>query len=423
MHIAIIGNGVSGVTAAIRIRRHHPDWKISLISGESKYHYSRPALMYIFMGHMRFQETKPFEDSYWEENRINLVRAWVTRVDVEGKQLELHGQGAIPYDRLLIATGSKPNKFGWPGQDLQGVQGLWGLYDLKQLYETAKRTRHAVIVGGGLIGIELAEMLHSRGIGVTFLVREESYWNNILPAEESAMINDLIREAKIDLLLGTELDQIVDDGQGRCCAVKTKDGRRIECELVGLTAGVTPNVDLLKGSGLELGRGVLVDRSLRTSVPDVFAAGDCAEIRTPEGERNQIQQVWYTGKMQGEVVGDVMSGQERTHDSGIWFNSAKFLDLEYQTYGKVNLRVPDEENLFWQHPEEKVAIRVVHLGGKVIGFNVMGTRWRHEVCERWLAEARPVNEVLDRLEEAHFDPEFYRTHLTQAVPALKAQLS
>ncbi|MEM7309223.1 MAG: FAD/NAD(P)-binding oxidoreductase [Planctomycetota bacterium] len=422
MHVAILGNGVAGVSTALRLRERLPDCRITLVSGESKYHYSRPALMYVFMGHMRFEDTKPFEDSYWAEQRIELLRAWVTEVDFEERRLELHNAPPLSYDKLVLATGSKPNRFGWPGQDLAGVQGLWGLYDLKELYDNARQTEHAVIVGGGLIGIELAEMLHSRGIHVTFLVREESYWDNILPKEESGILNELIREAGIELRLSTELKEIVDDGAGRCCAVVTGEGERIDCQLVGLTAGVSPNVDLVRESPLAVGRGILVGRSLRASLPDVYAAGDCAEIETPEGERNLIHQVWYTGKMQGEVVADVIAGDEREYRPGTWFNSAKFLDLEYQTYGRVGLRVPGEENLFWRHPGGKHAIRIVHKEGRVIGFNLMGIRWRHEVCERWLTEPATLDHVLDHLEEANFDPELFRRHEGAAREAFRSAL-
>ena len=423
MHVAIIGNGITGVTAGLRLREKAPDCRITLISGESKYHYSRPALMYIFMGHMTYRETKPFEDSFWEEKGIDLLRAWVTRIDVDRKELELHGAPPVGYDKLLVATGSKSNKFGWPGQDLDGVQGLYGLDDLKRLYEVAERTRHAVIVGGGLIGVELAEMLHSRGIHSTFLVREESYWNNIIPKEESGMINRIIREQGIGLKLKTELKEIVDDGSGRCCAVITGADERIDCQLVGLTAGVGPNIDLVRESAIETARGVLVDWSLRTNVPDVYAAGDCAELVDPEGGRNTIQQVWYTGKMQGEVVGDIMAGEERTYDPGIWFNSAKFLDLEYQVYGRVNMNVPGERSLVWEHADHLHAVRIVYTDEGVIGFNLMGIRWHHEVCERWLCEKRPVAWVLDHLEEANFDPEFFRRYENEMARTFRGQLS
>ncbi len=423
MHLAVIGNGVAGVTAALRVRERHPDWRITLISGESTYHWSRPALMYVFMGHMRYEDTKPFEDSFWGEKRLSLVRAWVTGIDTSAKTLQLHRGAPITWDKLLIATGSKPNKFGWPGQDLRGVQGLWGLNDLKQLIDNVAACRRAVIVGGGLIGIELAEMLHSRGIHVTFLVRESSYWSGILPDGESAMLNRVIRAEGIDLRLETELESIEDDGSGRVGAVTTKAGERIECQVVGLTAGVSPNLDVVKTSSIETGRGVLVDRSFRTSVPDVYAAGDCAEIRGDEGERNAIQQVWYTGKQQGVVAGDVIAGLDRTYVTGLWFNSAKFLDVEYQTYGLVNREVEGERNLYWEHPDGRRAVRIVHTPEGVIGFNVMGLRWRHEVCESWLRASVSVEHVLERLEDANFDPELYGRHEDAVRAAFRVELS
>ena len=423
MHVVIIGNGVTGVTAAIRLRERHPDWRITIISGESSYHYSRPALMYIFMGHMSYKSTKPFEDHFWPKNRLDLLRDWVTGIDTERKRLRLHKSGTLDYDKLLIATGSKSNKFGWPGQDLDGVQSLYDLLDLRTLYENVKTTRNAVIVGGGLIGIELAEMLHSRNIHVTFLVREESFWDNIIPGEESRMINQVIRDQGIGLKLKTNLKEIVDDGTGRACAVITDKDERIDCELVGLTAGVSPNIDLVKDTVIETNRGVLVDKSFRASSPEVYAAGDCAEIRTKNGGRNLIQQVWYTGKKQGEVVGDVLAGDNRSYDPGIWFNSAKFFDLEYQVYGQVNMGIQDERNLIWEHPNHRHSVRIVYTKEGVIGLNLMGIRYRHQVCDSWIAERRPVADILENLEEANFDPEFFRRYEAEIVGTLKEQIS
>ena len=423
MHVVIIGNGITGVTAALRIRALQPDWKITMISGESTYHYSRPALMYVFMGHMRYADTKPYPDSFWGEQRIELVRDWVTEIDKGRQRLTLHRAGTLDYDALLLATGSKSNMFGWPGQDLGRVQGLYDLMDLRRLYDNVQGARRAVIAGGGLIGIELAEMLHSRGVHVTFLVREASYWNNVLPPEESAMINRIITEAGMDLRLETNLVEIVDDGTGNACAVKTDKDERIECQLVGLTAGVSPNIDLVAGSEIETGRGILVDWSLRTKAAHIYAAGDCAELVDPEGGRNTLQQVWYTGKLQGRVVGEVIAGRELTYDPGIWYNSAKFLDLEYQTYGQVNMRVPGEQSLVWEHANGLHLVRIVHVAGRVIGFNLMGLRYRHEVCERWIREEREVEYVIERLGEANFDPEFHARHESEIARTLRAQLT
>src|SRR5690606_24217509 len=238
------------------------------------YFFSRTALMYIFMGHMRFEDIQPYEPWFWEKNRIQLRKAWVEKIDFTQKQLRFSEGDPLHYDKLIIATGSAPNKFGWPGQDLKGVSGLYSYQDLENMEAHSPGLQRAVIVGGGLIGIEMAEMFHSRHIPVTLLVREASYWDMVLPPEESEMVSRHIREHGLDLRLSTALKEIVDDGQGRACAGIANTGERIDCGYVGLTAGVHPNIGFLKNDQLETDRGILVDEHLQTNIPDVYATGD-----------------------------------------------------------------------------------------------------------------------------------------------------
>ena len=327
-HLVIIGNGVAGITTARNVRKQS-EMKITVISSESKHFFSRTALMYIFMGHMRFDDTKPFEDWFWGKNKINLVYAHVDKIDTENKSLVLNNGEIISYDKLLVATGSHSNKFGWPGQDLPGVQGLFTKQDLDLLEENTKNVKNAVIVGGGLIGIELAEMLHTRGIHVTFLIRENYYWDNILPKEDSQLICKEILQHGMDLFLKTNLKEILAGDDGRVRAVVTDKGDEIGCQFVGLTPGVHPNIDLVKDSKIETDRGVLVNDYLETNIPDIYAAGDCVEIKaTKEGERNRFEQLWYTGRMHGEALANTICGNRTKYERGIWFNSAKFMDME-----------------------------------------------------------------------------------------------
>ncbi|MEM9920261.1 MAG: FAD/NAD(P)-binding oxidoreductase [Bacteroidota bacterium] len=412
MHVVIIGNGISGITAA-RFIRKLSDHQITVISAETDHFFSRTALMYIYMGHMRFEDTKPYEDWFWEKNRIDLKRAYVENIDPNDKQLHLQGGEQMAYDKLIIACGSTPNKFGWPGQDLERVGGLYSYQDLENMEKYSEGLKRAVIVGGGLIGIEMAEMFHSRHIPVTFLVREKSYWSGVLPAEESAMINRHIQEHGFDLRLSTELKEIVDDGQGRACAVITSKDERIECEYVGLTAGVRPNIGFLEGSGIETQKGILVDAHLQTNIADIYAIGDCAQMRAPQPGRRPIEAIWYTGRMMGETVAYNICQKAVDYDPGIWFNSAKFLDIEYQVYGDVRAKAPENhQSLYWEHRDGRKSIRIIYDKNdqRILGFNLMGVRYRHEVCEKWLAEKPPVEEVLQNLSMANFDPEFYKEY-------------
>ena len=255
-HVVIIGNGISGVTLARHIRKLS-DKKITIISAEAEYFFSRTALMYVYMGHMKFEHTQPYEDWFWDKNRIDLKQGFVEFIDTNSKVLHFSHGETLNYDKLVIATGSKPNKFGWPGQDLEGVMGMYHKQDLENLEKYApnnKECKRAVIVGGGLIGIELAEMLNSRRIPVTFLVRESSFWNGVLPEGESGIINRHIRNHHIDLRLSTNLKEIKSDENGKVISVIIEEtGEEIECDVVGLTAGVSPNIDFLKDSEIETG--------------------------------------------------------------------------------------------------------------------------------------------------------------------------
>ena len=417
-NIVIIGNGIAGISAARHIRKLS-DKRIIVISGETDYFFSRTALMYVYMGHMKFEHIQPYEDWFWEKNRIELVRGYVTKVNPEIKQLLIDGSRALHYDKLIIATGSKPNKFGWPGQDLHGVQGLYSKQDLDLLEVNAPNKevcRRAVIVGGGLIGIELAEMLRSRDIPVTFLVREDSFWNGVLPQGESQMINEHIQEHHIDLRLSSNLKEIVSDENGKVKSVIVAEtGEEIPCDLVGLTAGVTPNVDFLKDSGIELGRGVKVNRHLETNIKDIYAIGDCAEQHEPIGNRRPIEAVWYTGRMMGETVAQTICGNKMEYKPGHWFNSAKFLDIEYQTYGWVfseKIKKEEEKHFHWRHPKEKICITVAFNKetNQFLGINTFGIRMRHQVFDRWLTQEKSIDYVMEHLADANFDPEFYKKH-------------
>jgi len=422
-HIVIIGNGISGVTTARHIRKNS-NKKITIISGETKYFFSRTALMYIYMGHMKFEHTKPYENWFWEKNNITLKKGVINSVNTANKLLAFTNGETVSYDKLIIATGSKPNKFDWPGQDLEGVMGMYHKQDLEKLEKYApnnKTCKRAVIVGGGLIGIELAEMLRSRDIPVTFLVREDSFWNGVLPAQESAMINKHIKEHHIDLRLSNNLKAIKADENGHVKSVIIEEtGEEIFCDVVGLTAGVTPNIDFLKNSDIETKKGVLVNRFLETNIKDIYAIGDCAEQQKAIGQRRNIEAVWYTGRMMGETLAQTICGNKTAYNPGHWFNSAKFLDIEYQTYGWVFSEKNKKENELyfqWKHPKEYKCITIsfdkdTH---QFLGINTFGIRMRHEIFDKWLTEKRAIEHVLEYLADANFDPEFYKLYEPQIV--------
>ncbi|KEO74096.1 NAD(P)/FAD-dependent oxidoreductase [Anditalea andensis] len=423
-HIVIIGNGISGITCARHIRKQDSDIRITIISGETEHFYSRTALMYIYMGHMKYHHTKPYEDHFWGKNRLNLVHDWVTEIDIDNKKLNLEQSPPIEYDLLVLALGSKYNTFGWEGKDLKGVQGLYNYQDLEDMEANTRNCQRAVIVGGGLIGIEMAEMLRSRHIPVTFLVREKEFWNNILPEDEARLVGRHIREHHIDLRLETVLDKIIDDGNGKVKAVITQSGEVIPCQFVGLGVGVSPNISLIQDTPIEVDRGILVDEYFATNIEGVYAIGDCVQYRNPPPSRPKVEQVWYTGRMHGETLAYNLTHKPVPYQPGPWFNSAKFLDIEYQTYGVVPCVWKHPlDSFYWEHPEGKICFRALYDGNsrQLKGVNSMGFRLRHEYFDVLLKRGGTIEEVISSLHEASFDQEFAEDHHQHILHAFESQ--
>ncbi|MBF9220566.1 NAD(P)/FAD-dependent oxidoreductase [Hymenobacter ruricola] len=425
MHLVIVGNGITGVSCALAVRRLRPDARITLVSAESAHHYSRTALMYVYMGHLRLSDIKPYEDWFWDENRLGLVHATATALNTRENRLTLDNGTTLAYDQLLLATGSQSTRYGWPGQHLAGVQSLYGLPDLAAMARDTHAITRGVVVGGGLIGAELAEMLHSRGIEAVVLVRDARYWASVLPPEEANLVDAQFEANQIQVRYRTELGEILGDAQGRVRAVRTTAGEEIPCQWVGLATGVAPNLALANTADVETDRGILVDEYLRTSVPNVYAAGDCAQHRRPAAGEVAIEQLWYTGRMQGETVAHTLCGQPTPYRRGVWFNSAKFFNLEYQTYGQAPAQPGAElSSFYWEHPAGRAALRIYFRAASpqaVVGFNALGLRLRQAVCEAWIRQRAPVATVLAQLGAANFDPEFFPQHEQAIVAAFNRQ--
>lgn len=410
--VVIIGNGIAGITCARELRKISRD-AITVISSETEHFYSRTALMYIFMGHLKYEHTKPYEDAFWQANRIELVKDHVVSIRTTDKKLQLEKGGFLSYDKLVIATGSVSIKPKYPGIKLKGVQSLYGMPDLALMNENTKGCTHAVVVGGGLIGIEMVEMLMSRGIGVSFLVREKAYWDTILPSEEAALVTRHIRAHGVNIQTATELKEIRGNSNGFVTSVITNKEEEINCGFVGIAVGVTPNISLLKNTGIETDKGALVNEYFETNIKDVYAIGDCAQHRRPPAGRKDVEQVWYTGRIHGEALAQTLAGNKTAYNPGPWFNSAKFFDIEYQTYGRVNAQQEEDENAFyWEHAGGKIGLRMVYKKGDeiIVGMQALGMRLRHPLCDQWLQEKRTIDYVMAHLHQLNFDPEFFVKH-------------
>jgi NAD(P)H-nitrite reductase large subunit len=412
LRIVIIGNGVAGITCALTARQRDPDASITVISGETDYFFSRTALMYSFMNSMQRRELEPYERGMYAKQRIDLVRGWVVDHVSASKEVVLEGGRRIEYDALVLAVGASPNMFPWSGADAikEGKVHFVSMQDLDHCERLVPTTQQAVVVGGGLIGIELVECLLFHGVKTTFLIREPFYWPMALGPEESTFVAAHMRHHGADVRLNEEMTEIHVDSSGRVSGVDTSQGNHLPCQLLGIAAGVRPNVTRIRDwtDAPALGRGIIVDERFATSLPDVYAVGDCAEIH-PAAGKPYGETIWYSAKRHGRIVGaHALWGDEVTYAPPIFFNSSKFFEIEYTTVGSVMDAPEGSPTIYFDDPKREASIRIVHDGSRVLGFNLLGSRWNHEVLERWILEERDPAWVEKRLQKAQYDVEFGR---------------
>ncbi|MEQ1566937.1 MAG: NAD(P)/FAD-dependent oxidoreductase [Myxococcota bacterium] len=438
--MVIVGNGVAGLEAAMTVRAREPSWSIAVVSEESDHFFSRTALMYVLAGQLAYRDTEPLERDVYTRLRLERVRARAVSLDVAAREVVTHDGRRIPYDRLLLACGSRPRPAPWPGSEAVGVGSFVSLQDLEWLEQEVhgrsgvdrppnadavpsppdspyrrrpsaasvrgRRATRPVVIGGGLIGVETVEALLAAGLRPTFVVREESFWPIALDRTEAGFVAEALRGHGVDVRLGSNVTALGAGADGTVTRVDTEAGP-IDADLVVVAIGVVPNTAWLGGVvPTDPGGGLKVDAQLRTEVPDVWAAGDCASVRWFDG-KSRPEQLWYTARDQGRVAGRQLLGDDTSYARGTWYNSAKLMDIEYTTVGAVNLGLPGEQN--WTFVEEgavRSTTRLVYRDGRVLGFNFLGRRWDHTVCVRWIEERRSPAYVLDHLNEAQFDTEF-----------------
>lgn len=425
MRYGIVGNGICGIEAALALRHRDEQARITLVSDEHDHLYSRPALMYLFAGQLSLRDTEPYDRGLYERMGFERVRGRVASLDPAARSLRLEDGRGVEYDKLLLAVGSRGRPAPWAGAEGPGLHYFVTLRDLEGLDREARPGLSAAVVGGGLIGVEVAEILHQRGLHVSFVVREAWYFPLALARNEAALVAEHMRGYGVDVRLGATVERVERGEAGGVRGVVLKgSAESVACDLVVCSIGVVPNTGFLKDSGLALAAsgGIEVDAALRTNLPEVWAAGDCANVTWIDGRRRP-EQLWYTARDQGRAAARSMLGDATAYQRVSWYNSAKFFDLEYTTAGFVPASIgPDGEpavaapglsTWFQRVPGRPECQRIVCQGERVVGFNMIGSRFNHAALLEWIHERRSLEWVLRHLAEAQFDEEFSQRFAVQ----------
>ena len=298
----LIGSGPAAIAAAETIRSHDHAAEIVIVSADPDGYYSRPGLAYYLTKELPEKRLFPLTPQELAGLKLQWLTARAVAVAPERHRVTLEGGRELPYDRLLIATGSTAIAASCPGAHLDGVVKLDDMDDARNLLERCHTARAAVVVGGGITALEIVEGLQAHGVRVHYLMRKDRYWSNVLSELESRLVERALRGRGVEIHDFSELGQIL-GRDGRVVAVETTSGTRIPCDIVAVAIGVRPQKELAATAGLECGRGILVDEHLRSSNPHIFAAGDVAEAYEPLTRRRTIEVLWGSAVAKGRIAG------------------------------------------------------------------------------------------------------------------------
>ena len=333
MRHVIIGNGPTGLVAAETLRRLQPEAEIALIGDEAEPPYSRMAIPYFLHGAITAEGThlRKAHDHY-AQHRIHLIRGRVVRVDAATRQVEFIDGERLPYDKLLIATGSQPVRPPVPGMDLPNVHTCWTIEDARAIAEKAKAGSRVLQLGAGFIGCIIMEALAARGVALTVVEMGDRMVPRMMTAQAGAMIRRWVESKGVTVHVNTAITAI--EQQGDALAVKVDaGGTAISADLLICAAGVRPNIGFLAGSGIEIERGIRVDGGMRTSMPDIYAAGDVTEAMGFHSGQPELNAIQPNAADQARIAAHNMAGGSAVSQGSLAINVLDTLGLISTSFG------------------------------------------------------------------------------------------
>lgn len=281
LKLVMIGNGMAGVRTLEELLKLAPDlYDITVFGAEPHPNYNRILLSPVLAGEQTFEEIVLNDLNWYADNGIKLLLGRkVVKIDRKARRVIADDGSEAEYDRLLIATGSNPFILPIPGKDLQGVIGYRDIADTQTMMDTARTHKHAVVIGGGLLGLEAANGLKLRGMDVTVVHIGDWLLERQLDRTAGELLQKSLEDRGLNFLLPKQTAELLDNGERRVCAVKFKDGEVIPADLVVMAAGIRPNSELAESAGIACNRGILVNDTLQTFDPRIYAIGECASHR------------------------------------------------------------------------------------------------------------------------------------------------
>jgi len=366
----IIGDGIAGSSAAETLREEAPDADITVITDEGEALYNRILIKEFAKGKMPEAPISIHDGSWYEERDIELeLNTHVTHVDTDGHEIQTHSGDDIEYDKLLVATGGTPTQLPVENADADGVHHFWTFQDARGIEEHANEAETGLVVGAGLLGIDLAAICGAQGVDANYLMRGDCWWRYALSEEGAEIIHDGLREKGVEPVFQSGVDRFTVDDDGHVTGAVDPNGVEYDGEFVGVAIGLDFNTEFLRGTGIELDNGIVVDEYMQTNVEDVYAAGDLTQFYDVLlGEQAQNGS-WGSAKEQGQIAAKnmVADAEEEVFE---WVSSYSIthFDFPFLSFGHPTLG----DDYVEQKYSDTEWRRVVFKDGKIIGGVLIG---------------------------------------------------
>ena len=386
----IVGGGMAGALAAQTLREEGFDGKITMLAQEPNAPYERPPLSKDYLqGKAERDSIFVHPEPWYAEHAVELsLGSAVTSLDSASRTVTTATGERLSYDKLLLATGSKPRHLDVPGADLDGVYYLRNVEDSDRLKIKFAEAKRVVIIGAGWIGLETAAAARAGGLDVTLLVSGDLPLEHVLGPEVAPIFDELHRSHGVDLRYRTTAVELT-GRHGTVTGVMLSDGTRIDADMIIVGVGVAPRTELAAAAGLKIDNGIVVDEHLRTSDPDIFAAGDIAQTYSPRLGRHIRVEHWANARRQGAVAAKAMLGQDAVDVRPSYFFTDQYdLSMEYTGdigpagYDRVIFRRhadPNEMIIFWLYEQR------IQAGMNINIWDVA------DDIDRLIQSARPIN--------------------------------
>ncbi|HTY39946.1 MAG TPA: FAD-dependent oxidoreductase [Candidatus Paceibacterota bacterium] len=397
----IVGGGVAGVTAAETIRQNDKEGTLAIVSDEPYPLYSRVMLSKptFFLGKIPFDSIYLKKPEWYTENKIAYITGKkATSLAPLPKTLTLSDGSQIGYEKLLLAVGVDARPWGILGSERRGVHYLRTLDHGRGVIEHIKTAKKAIVIGGGFIGFEMADMLHMAGLEVTMLLREKYFWEPTLDENSGRMIEDALKKGGVTIRYETEVAEVL--GGENVEGVKLKDSSTLACDLIMCGIGVTYPIEWLRPS-LKLSRGIMADEYLMTNAPDVWTAGDVAEYHDVLLGETVLMGNWVNAREQGRVAALNMLGQ-KTIFKFISFYTTQGMGISIAFVGDTRV-TPDRTIITRGSPEANSYGRLILMGGKVLGATLINRTKEMNAISRLIDHNVDVSAHHAELADANFE--------------------